>query len=250
MAVVSLKINEPVHDTALIGTGDLTLRGSITAKPPELNQVPLYYRWYSSLFVAKKGRYSINETALTHPGNGLVTNLEIGTQVITLAASDRAGETDADLEAIQHGGMTGGSDGDGECVVHVFIAHLLSPANGAEINQSEAILEARAPSLWGVTTDIPEVYAINPDYHPLNRIRYRWEFIPLGSPPGRSRMDFIPAIEEYEFDPEMDSELIRIRYRGPLPSGLIAGYTLRLHAEDNQEILGGDQVSVSVTVVP
>ena len=71
----------------------------------------------------------MNAAALTDPADPFPTTLELGTHVITFAAVDRAGETDADLEAIQHGGVTGGSDGDTQCLVHVFIANLIAFAN-------------------------------------------------------------------------------------------------------------------------
>ena len=248
MAVVGLEIVEPEHDTPFVGNGSATFIGGITALPEELDTVPLYYRWYSSLFPADKDRYSINGAALTDPADPFPTTLGLGTHVITLAAVDRAGETDADLEAIQHGGVTGGSDGDTQCLVHVFIANLIAPLNEADLSRALSVLEAAAPSSWGQATDTAGLYELNDLYHEVNRLRYRWEFVPVGPPAGRATIDFIPDIDEYTFDPDTDPITPRIRYAGALPAALDAAYTLNLHVEDIEGALGGDQASISVTL--
>lgn len=156
MAVVELEIVEPKNNTPFIGDGSVVFTGGIKPLPEELNNVQLYYRWYSSLFPADKDRYSMNVAALTDPGESFFTTLGVGTHAITFAVVDRAGETDADLETVQHGGVTGGSDGDAQCLVHVFIADLIEPVNEAELSRALSILEAAAPISW-VKNRIPPV---------------------------------------------------------------------------------------------
>jgi hypothetical protein len=249
MSVVGIQIVEPEHEAAFIAGGSVTLRGSITDKPAELKNVSLYYRWYSSLYAAEKDHYAIDDNVQSHPGTPFSPTLGLGSHVITLAASDRPLETDADLEAIQHGGMTGGSEGDAPCVIHVFIANLIAPLNAAVISRAFSILEAEAPGLWGKPVT-PSGYEPNDDYHALNRLQYRWEFVPTGPPGGRATIDFIPDFEQYIFDPDTDPTTPRIRYAGALPAALTAAYTLNLHVEDIDGALGGDQTGVSVTVTP
>ena len=250
MAVVEIEITEPVHDAGFFETGEVSFHGAITALPAELDGVPLYYRWYSSLFPAEKGRYSMNSAAKTDPADPYDGDLGVGTHVITLAAFDRPGETDADLEAVAHGGMTGGSDGDGKCMVHVFIADIIFPGDGAVISRGGSTLEARAPVMWGKLDDDTGLFVTNDNYHTLNRLRYRWEFRPLGPPAGRRSVSFTPAPDDYMFIPETDPRLTRIQYAGSLPSGLSGQYTLVLHVEDTQDTLGGDTASIRVRVVP
>ena len=192
----------------------------------------------------------MNVAALTDPADPFPTTLGLGTHVITFAAVDQAGETDADLAAIQHGGVTGGSDGDIQCLVHVFIANLIAPLNGAALSRALSVLEAAAPSSWGQATDTAGLYELNDLYHEINRLRYRWEFVPVGPPAGRATIDFIPDDDEYIFDPDTDPTTPRIRYAGALPAALNAAYTLNLHVEDIEGALGGDQASISVTLTP
>jgi hypothetical protein len=250
MSAVELQIVTPAHDTAIVGSPPVTFKGAITPLPEELAGVTLYYRWYSSLFPADKDRYSIHPIALTNPGDPLVWTPGLGTHVISFAATDRPGETEADLDAVQHGGVTGGSEGDGQCLIHVFRANLVAPTDGAALNQAHSTLEAEAPALWGRPTDTEGVYEPNPDYHDLNRLLYRWEFVPLGAPVNRNTVNFIPALEQLTFDPEPNASLgpIVIRYQGALPAELNGQYTLTLHVEDKNGILGGDQTSLTVNV--
>ena len=248
MAVVELEIVAPKNNTPFTGDGSAVFTGAIKALPEELNNVQLYYRWYSSLFPADKDRYSMNAAALTDPGESFFTTLGVGTHAITFAVVDQAGETDSDLEAVQHGGVTGGSDGDAQCLVHVFIADLIEPANGAELSRALSILEAAAPISWGKESDTTSIYELNDLYHEANRLRYRWEFVPVGLPTGRTTVDFIPDPDQYTFDPKTDPLKPRIRYTGPLPTALDADYTLNLHVEDMDGELGGDRASIDVTV--
>lgn len=251
MAVVEMKIISPRNNSAFHGTGSgISLRGEVKTLPPELVGVPLYYRWYDSFFAATKDRYSVNVSALTNPQSGYSIDLVLGSHAITLAATDVAGETDADLSAVQHGGMTGGGDGDNACVVHVFIANMTPPVS--PLSRAGSVLEAEAPFLWG--QPIPETpdFELNEGYHAINRLQYRWQFQPSGGPAGRSTVDFIPANEAYLFSPPADPPPppAMIRYSGRLPDGLDGNYTLRLHVEDVRGELGGHtSAAVAVTIV-
>lgn len=251
MAVVDMEITEPAHDAGFFGKNRITFRGAVTAMPAELKGVALYYRWYSSLFPAEKERYSMNPVPMAHPGDGWAADAEelgLGTHVITLAAFDRPGETDADLEAVTHGGMTGGSDGDTQCVIHVFVADIIFPGDGAAISRGRATLEARAPALWGKLNDDSGFFEPNDDYHALNRLRYRWEFRPSGPPFGRRVVDVIPETKAYTFIPEKDPRMTRIQYNGRLPSQIDGLYSLLLHVEDADEELGEDTAAIQVNV--
>jgi hypothetical protein len=250
MAVVEMQIIEPVHDAPFFGTGEVSFRGTVTTPAEELDGLVLYYRWYSSLFPAQKERYSMNPEAVADPADPYDDVLGMGTQAITLAAFDRPEETDADLDAVGSGGMTGGSDGDTPCVVHVFIAAIILPADGALLSRSGSILEARAPALWGKLDDATGLFVKNDDYHALNRLRYRWEFRPVGPPAGRRAVSLAPSPDDVTFIPDADPLLTRIQYEASLPSGVDGAYRMVLHVEDSQEILGGDTASIRVTVNP
>jgi hypothetical protein len=242
-----------MHDTGFTGAAAVTFRGAVVELPDELSGVPLFYRWYSSLFPAERDRYSINVAPLTEPTTPFDPSLALGTHVITLAASDQLGETPADQNATLHGGATGGSEGDGRCIIHVFKANLVTPANGAVISRANATLEAVAPSKWGSRLNPGDPFQPNPEYHKHNRLQYRWRFEPIGAPAGRPIVDFIPSLAQLVFDPQhTPGPPVVLRYAGPLPAALAGAYTLTLHVEDNQPggALGGDQVSISVTIIP
>lgn len=248
MAVVEMNITSPQNNSAFHGDGSgILLRGEVITLPTELVDTPLYYRWYDSFFAAEKGRYSVNASALSNPQSGYTVSLVLGSHAITLAATDVAGETDADLEAIQHGGMTGGGDGDNACVVHVFIANMMPPIS--PLSRAASVLEAEAPVLWGQPIPNTPDFELNEIYHKINRLQYRWEFQPVGGPAGRNTVDLIPANEAYIFFPPDDPTPALIRYSGRLPDELHGNYTLRLHVEDAQGELGGHTSgSVVVTV--
>lgn len=249
MAVVEMKITSPQNNSAFYGNGSgILLRGEVKNLPPELVEMPLYYRWYDSFFTAEKERYSVNASALSNPQTGFTLSLVLGSHAITLAATDVPGETDADLETIQHGGITGGGDGDNACVVHVFIANMIPPVS--PMSRAGSVLEAEAPILWGQPIPDTPDFVLNESYHAINRLQYRWRFQPSGGPAGRSTVDFIPANDAYVFIPPADPIPALIRYNGRLPEELEGNYTLRLHVEDAQSELGDHTSgSVAVTVV-
>lgn len=251
MAVIGLEIIDPRNDSAFIGDGATTFRGRVSDRPAEIADVRFFFRWYDSLFAADKNRYSINTMALTDPQPPFAAILAIGSHAITLGASDRPCETDADLEAISQGGMAGGSEGDAACRVHVFIADMRMPLppGPAALQRSGALLAARAPSMWSRFNDQSGLFEVNDDYHSLNRLQYRWHFAPTGPPAGRAAVDFIPEAAAYGFTPATDVDPNTIAYNGRLPDTLDGDYTLRLHVEDIQGALGGHATAgLAVTV--
>lgn len=245
MAAVGLHIVEPENDAAYMGNTTVTFRGRLTDRPPELADVPLFYRWYSSLNPdAASGRYSMSVTALSDAETPFPSPsaLAMGSHVITFAASDRAGETDADLEAIQHGGVTGGPDGDGRCVIHVFKALIVEPVGG-NVPRAGLTVEAEAPASWG--RPVNGDYELNEDYQKYNRLRYRWRFEPTGVPSGRPTLEFIPAPGDFGFD--ASTEPVRVTYQPALPAAATGPYRIVLFVEDAlDEGLGQQQHEVSV----
>jgi hypothetical protein len=259
MAAVELEIVAPVCDTAFIGAVSTQLRGAVKPLPAQLQATTLYYRWYSNLFVGApdQDRFSINPAALTDPQTPYGVTLGIGSHVIALAATDRPGEGAADMEAVQHGGVTGGSEGDGRCVVHVFVANMLWPEGQVSpypISRSNCRLEAEAPLQWGKPDLETGVIVPNDAYHDenVNRLQYRWRFDPTGPPAGRSSFELVPDLEQLSFvvtdnnDDPVDP--VRVRYQDPLPVTLSGSYTLTLFVEDHQGQLGGDIAVVPVVV--
>jgi hypothetical protein len=252
MTAICLKILEPTDDTAYFGSPQVTFRGAVIGLPKELEHVTLCYRWYSSLNPAEEDHYSMNETALTDPGAPFSAQLGVGSHVITFAVSDRLGQTAADMEAILHGGVTGGSKGDGKCVIHVFKANLIKPGESDVLQRNTSTLIAEAPLIWGqVKPDTkPIQFEMNPEYHKVNRLQYRWEFTPIGSPSGRQAVNFIPANNQYVFEQQdEDSKLMILRYTGSLPGSLTGDYRLTLHVEDNKDVFGGHQASIGKCTV-
>jgi len=251
MSAVELQIVEPAHDKAFFGDASVTFRGAITLPLPDaLAEVTLYYRWYSSLFAgdATNNRFSINEVALTSPDSPHTKELGVGTHVISFAAIDQPGETAADLEAAQHGGVTGGSVGEGQCLIHVFKANIVAPLDGGTLHKATDALEAEAPMAWGKPVEEDSGYEPNLDYDKVNRLQYRWVLVPTGAPPGRHTITLIPTLVQLTFDPETDP--VVIRYSGPFPADLDGNYTLNLYVEDKQGTLGGHQASIAVLVEP
>ncbi len=274
MSAVELRITNPLNNT-IFNQGEteveLTLEGEVVEPiPEELIGTQLYYRWYSNLFAARQDRYSLNEEALSHPLQPYQATLplRVGTHSITLAASDRSNELEAANES-EHGGVTGGTAGNGKCLLHVFFAHIISPvpnSTPATLRQSNSILEAEAPREWSreitssETTSSEIAYKLNPDYHQINQIRYRWRFQPIDEPPNRIAVDLVPSLGLDELDrdrferniPEAQSEedfrlfttgeltlanpnreMPLVRYTGGLPNVLVPGsnYTLTLRVE-------------------
>jgi hypothetical protein len=241
VAAVTLTIVQPAaEETVLRGTeaDNVALAGQIGGPLPDaLEGVPLFYRWYSSLFRAATDRYSLNEPALTSPSQPFVTALRVGTHVITFAASDQTEETELAQENTRHGGVTGGAQGAGRRLVHVLGANPVVPPPGGPtptLRKAGARLEAEAPLHWGRRLGQSDGFEPNPEYHGRNRIRYRWRFTPRGAPAGRRAADLVPALQQLRFDPTPPSGFVPVvRYDGALPSELDTGdYTLTLRVED------------------
>jgi hypothetical protein len=220
MPIVQLQITSPASDAVVIGAAPLALRGSVMSS----GHPQLFFKWYSSLNAPQDASQAAlnwsNLAALSFD-----TPLDVGSHVITLSAKDRAGDAQPDIEAVQHAGMAGGPPEPGlpsPCVVHVLRASLLAPAAGAALSRAGATLEAVAPSKWG-----------KGDYAPVNRVRYRWMFTPVGAPGGRASADLLPPLASLSYvQPASQGDPHRLRYTGPLPAALGAGrYAIRLRVE-------------------
>lgn len=262
MAVIELTIEQPVNNEAFSGTPVVDFQGS-SELPDELNGIPIYYRWYSSLYQAEEGveeQYSMNIIATNAADSVYSHQLSLGTHVITFAASDVAGESLAEFETIQHAGVTGGSnEGDDQCLLHVFSANLIEPPAAASLPHNAIRLEAEAPSQWGIGVDIdpgpPSIFEVNEDYHAINRLQYRWLFEPVGAPASRPIEEFIPTAEDLDFlPPDPDAVPIelpaRVEYTASLPATAIGQYRITLFVEDNLAELAvshSRQITVTMT---
>jgi hypothetical protein len=253
MASVRLAIETPKDGDRFSGNASITFQGNITELPPELAGVPLYYRWFSSLFPAEEDHYSINSTALSDPTQTYNPTTDgftpgPGTHVITLGASDQAGEDQAAQNATHHGGVTGGAAGESKCVVHVFKANSITPQSGGSLSRTEGVLEAEAPLQWGrLKSGSTDEFELNPDYHQLNRLRYRWRFETRDNVGRAGVIPFEPTLQALTFDVK-DSVPV-VRYEGPLPLTQDGPYTLTLRVEDTEAASFGHEVSLSITVV-
>jgi hypothetical protein len=252
MSAVELTIVQP-QNGAVFSQGETQVRmvGRVGELPAELVGVNLFYRWYSSLFPSLENRYSINASALGDPAVPFDATLGVGTHAITLAASDQAAETKDAQNATSHGGVAGGAQGETQCLIHLFRATLVAPAPNTTLNRASSKLDAEAPLQWGRKKAGNEnVYEPNPDYHGINRIRYRWRFTP-NPQDGRAAADLVPSVETLTFVPPgaMPQVMPLVRYTGPLPSMLGMGnYTLTLRVEDKNDPNVGHQTSRAVVL--
>jgi hypothetical protein len=251
MSAVELTIVEP-QNGAVFSQGETQVRmvGQAGELPTELAGVNLFYRWYSSLFPSQENRYSIHEDALSDPSLPFDAPLGVGSHAITLAASDHEEETKEAQNATSHGGVAGGSEGETQCVLHLFRAALLSPKPpNTTLNRASTTLQldAEAPLQWGrKKAGSSNVFEPNPDYHGINRIRYRWRFTP-NPQDGRAAADLVPPVEALTFVPPGTMPLVR--FAGPLPSVLGTGnYTLTLRVEDKNDPNVGHQTSQAVVL--
>jgi len=236
MSAVELTIVQPQNGAVYFqGETQIQMVGRVGELPADLLGVDLYYRWYSSLFPSQKDRYSINANALSDPAAPFDAPLGVGSHVISLAASDQDEETESAQNATRHGGVAGGSQGEKQCVIHLFGATLVAPKPPNTIlNRASSTLDAEAPLQWGrMKAGTTDVFEPNPDYHGINRIRYRWRFFPSPAD-GRTEADLVPSVESLTFVPQGAMPLVR--YIGPLPPGLGTGnYTLTLRVEDKDD---------------
>lgn len=244
MTAVSLQILSPTHNAAFTGSPNVNFRGQAQA-PSELSGVALFYRWYSSLFASTENRYSLNVAALSSPDVNTPFSLGVGSHAITLGASDRSGETKADQNATQHGGVAGGA---AACAVHVFKANCISPANGANVSRANVSLVAEAPLKWGSSPNGNPPYQPDPGYHQINRLQYRWVFAPRGAPAGRPTVAFTPSLQQMVFDPGVNPPVLR--FQTTLAPAVDGPYTLTLFVEDKDtsQNIGSHHVSINVSV--
>jgi hypothetical protein len=247
MSAVELTIVQP-QNGAVLSQGEPQVRmvGQIGELPADLIGVNLYYRWYSSLFPSQKDRYSINASALNDPTSPFDAPMGVGSHIITLAASDQAAETESAQNATRHGGVAGGPLGQKQCVIHILTANLVAPKPpNTTLSRAGSTLDAEAPLQWGrKKAGTTNVFEPNPEYHGINRLRYRWRFSPLPAD-GRAAADLVPSVETLTFVPPGTMPLVR--YTGPLPSGLGTGnYTLTLRVEDKNNQSVGHQTSQAV----
>lgn len=235
MTAVTVSIVSPADGAFFVGPTGPTLRGSAIV-PPELAGVPLYYRWYSSLFKGSTApnRFSINPAAFADPDPVVpfTPALEIGSQALTLAVTDRPGEADSEPPLVLHGGAAGGSQGGGRVIIHLLRAILLSPANAAVLSKG-APLEARVggPFLWE-----------KPDYQAVNRLAYRLKFAPVGNPPGRASGQIGPLALT------LDPGGTWLNFSGSYPAVGTGSYRLTLRVEDRLSPTTGDEASITVTL--
>lgn len=247
MSAVELTIVQPQNGAVFFqGETQVRMVGQVGELPAELVGVSLFYRWYSSLFPSQKDRYSINANALSDPAAPFDAPLGVGSHVISLAASDQAAETESAQNATRHGGIAGGSQGEKQCVIHLFRATFVAPQPNATLNRTSATLDAEAPLQWWRTKPgTTDVYELNPDYHEINRLLYRWLFEPNPAD-GRASAVLTPPVETLT---RPSGTASRVRYAGPLPSGLGTGnYTLKLRVEDKNNPNVGHQVSQAVVL--
>lgn len=252
---IELIIIEPENNQFFTGSPNVNFVGSAEVSD-DLAAISFFYRWYSSLYVSdQEEQYSMNVIANSAADSNFSHQLELGTHVITFAASDVAGESADDFSSIENGGVTGGNEGDGKCVIHVFIANQLLPLDNTSISRVSIQLEAEAPSQWGMADDIDAgtaPFVINEDYHALNRLQYRWLFEPVGAPSSRPTLEFIPNINEMTFVPKDAADLAtiptRISATTTLPSDALGNYNITLFVEDNQAestFVDSDQIMVT-----
>lgn len=232
MTAVEVEIVQPADGATVAGGSTVDLIGRVGPLPAELSGVPLYYRWYSSEFPSTDGHYSLDEDALLDPAVTYPAPLGIGSQAITLAASDQQGQDKDAQNNTRHGGVAGGAKGPKRCVVHVFRAVPRLPDSGNTLSQASSTLEADAPLHWP-----------DQDYQALNRLRYRWHFEPDPAD-GRAAANLVPGT--LQFVVAATGPLVF--YTGPLPALDLGGYTMQLRVEDIQNPAVSDMASLPVVI--
>ncbi len=243
MTAIGLTITSPTPNAAFTGSPTVNFAGSASL-PPELSGVPIFYRWYSSLFASTENRYSIHPTAFTSPA-AASASLGMGSQAITLAASDQSGEDQTAQNAAQHGGVAGGKQ---SLLIHIFKANLLAPANNAVVSRAGLTLSAEAPLKWASRLKVSDPFTPDADYHQTNRLRYRWVFAPSGAPGGRPTLTLLPTLAELDFD--LTTPPVRLHYRPSLPAAADGAYTLTLFVEDNDtnQNIGSQSAAINLTL--
>lgn len=239
MARIELNIIEPTNNAAYKGVPNVSFRGALSSLPQDANGIALYYRWYSSLNAdVGKAKYSMNAIALTSADTVFTQSLGMGSHVITFAVSDRPGETDEDFQAMSHGGVTGGEEGDGRCLIHVFKAKILDPQDGMSVSRANLVLSAEAPASWE-----------EGPYQGYNRLCYHWQIALDGTPPGSPPQFDSDKLhrDKLEFVAATSTTPPAVKFR---PMALPAGnYKITLTVEDALgQVIGSDPSFVNVTL--
>lgn len=157
---VTLRIRRPRHGQIFVGeAGPVVFEGEEVARDAASEAETMYFRWYSSQH-ATAARYSLHDPPLTRAEQVLRRSLCVGTHAIVLAAMNRPSDRPGIFETITDGGVTGGTAGDGACVVHVIRARLfdiradVAGPDGASIEPREVspgdafVAVADGPIAW------------------------------------------------------------------------------------------------------
>ena len=249
---IQVAIRTPAHQQSFVGssnaaTVNISLQGAVlqTAFP---NPAALVRTWYSGL----NGRLALNEQ--------MTVALSVGSHSITLVVQDKsdAGVPNQQLAAfyktIEHIGAAGGPPGPpaqpgNPCVIHVLIATLLEPAvDGSKLSKRAAVLEAQAPLQW-VNPD--DSGTLNPDYHAINKLRYRWFLRPQATGGASVEVDhragqllrWLPYDQVKNLPP-------RLQYSGVLPAEVVTNtpYQLILRVEHRDNATLGHEVVRKVQI--
>jgi hypothetical protein len=253
---ISVEIEQPVHGQILVGTGVATtasvpLQGKVVATT-FADPSALFRKWYSSLGGGTLGT-----------SDQFTAALAVGSHTITYTVKDKnedgvpPNQLEALFKSVEHIGATGGPPAppppDGRpCVVHVLIANLLAPTNGANLSKANAILEAQAPLQWGKYVAGAAAYPEpDPAYQAVNKLRYRWFFTRVSPPGAPIELDVQGGTGMVLIPPANNSELPRLRYGGALPPAVIVGqqYSVTLRVEHVDDATQGHAVTRTVTIV-
>ena len=238
-------------DNASATTVNVALQGRIVATTFG-NPAGLFRKWYSSLGKDVLGK-----------SDQLAVPLAVGSHTITYTVKDKNedGVPPAQLEAlfrsVEHIGATGGAPvpppADGRpCVVHVLIANVVAPLNGASLGPNGIVLEAEAPLQWGKYVQGAAVYPErDPAYAAVNKVRYRWFFARVNPPGARMELDVQGGNAMVLVPPAGNSEVPRLRYSGALPPGVVVGqqYVVTLRVEFADDAGQGHEVARTVMIV-
>jgi hypothetical protein len=262
---IGLKILEPVHGQVFVAVGtppmaSVPLRGEIVATTFP-HPAALFRTWYSSLAADPVGTAD-QATAV----------LPVGSHVITYVVKDKSesgvppGQLEALFKSVEHIGAAGGPPeppaGGSPCVVHVLGASIVTPSGppgppNPTLSKANATLEAQAPLQWGkYVANAPSYPELDPAYHKVNKVRYRWFFTRLNPAGPRIELDVQGGNAMTLIPPRNDPPKVdpppRLRYVGLLPAALVVNqqYTLTLRVEHADFPDQGHEMSRTVTILP
>lgn len=248
MPEIELRMDQPSHEASFAATGaattvDVPLAGTVLSTGHE--PAPLFFVWYSSL-----------EDELSRAAVATV-QLPVGSHVITFTAKDQndqgvpQGQLKALYQSVIHIGAAGGPPPlvESPCVVHVLAANMVAPtAATPSLSRSSPVLEAQAPLQWA-NFDNGSFSGMNPEYHAVNKLRYRWLFRRVGDPPGAQIELDLQNGAALALLPGDSSRPARLRFTGSLPGSLVVGasYVVTLRVEHLDD--GGIAHAVARTVL-